>query len=75
MTFLSENLKRLREPYAMSQKDLANAIGTSHPRISEIEAGRGNPTLKTLEAIALAFNTTVADLVSKHPQKKSQKIA
>lgn len=75
MTFLSENVKRLRETYAMSQKDLAAAIGTSHPRISEIEKGHGNPTLKTLELIAAAFNVTVADLVSKHPQKKSQKIA
>lgn len=57
----------------MSQKDLANAIGTSHPRISDIEKGLGNPTLRTLEAIASAFNTTVAELVSKHPQKKPQK--
>jgi transcriptional regulator with XRE-family HTH domain len=60
---LAQNVRIFRIKRRMSQKDLAAAVGTSHPRISDIERGTGNPTLKTIEAIAAALGTSVEKLV------------
>lgn len=63
MTNLSVNLKKLRIKKGVSQKELATAIGVSHPRISEIENGDGNPTLKTIEALAGYFGVRISRLL------------
>jgi transcriptional regulator with XRE-family HTH domain len=60
---LAQNVRIFRIKRRMSQKDLASAVGTSHSRISDIERGTGNPTLKTIEAIAAALGTSVERLV------------
>lgn len=63
MTNLSINLRKLRMKKGVSQKELATAIGVSHPRISEIESGEGNPTLKTIEALAGYFGVRISRLL------------
>ena len=60
---LPENIKRLRAKHKLSQAELAESIGVSHPRISDIERGVGNPTLKTLGKLADFFGVPVADLL------------
>lgn len=63
MTNLSVNLKNLRIKKGISQKELATAIGVSHPRISELEKGDANPTLRTIEAIADYFGVRISRLL------------
>lgn len=70
MVALAENLKRYRNRAKLSQKQLAELIGISCPRISEIESGIGNPTVKTLEKIATALQIEPVDLLRVKRVKK-----
>lgn len=70
--FLAENVRQLRTDRGWSQGRLAEEIGVSYPRISEIENGNANPKLHTISRIAEAFGVSVADLLSDRP-KKNQK--
>lgn len=47
----------------MSQVDLANALSVDRAYISNIENGRMNPTLSTLEKIAGALGISIKELV------------
>ena len=60
---LGENLRKLRLKKNMSQVDLANALSVDRAYISNIENGRMNPTLSTLEKIAGALKVSIKDLV------------
>ena len=60
---LGENLKKLRLKKKMSQGDLAKALDVDRAYISNIENGRMNPTLSTLEKIAKALKASIKDLV------------
>jgi transcriptional regulator with XRE-family HTH domain len=70
MVALAENLRKFRKRAKISQKQLADRIGISCPRISEIESGNGNPTVKTLEKIATALQVEPMDLLRKPKPKK-----
>lgn len=60
---LGENLKRLRLIKEMSQGDLATALSVDRAYISNIESGRMNPTLATLEKIAGALSISTSELL------------
>ena len=49
---VGENILKLRKRKKFTQKELAELVGVSHPRISEIEKGKANPTLSLLSRIA-----------------------
>lgn len=57
-----ENLKRVREEKGITQADLAEMVGLSQAFVSRIEAGRANPTLDKIRAIATALQTEPAEL-------------
>jgi len=53
----------MRKILGMNQKEFAQKIAKVSPRIlSEFESGSGNPTLATLEKIALPFGLKVTFL-------------
>ena len=60
---LGENLRRLRLKKKMSQGDLATALSVDRAYISNIENGRMNPTLSTLEKIAVALGISSSELL------------
>jgi transcriptional regulator with XRE-family HTH domain len=60
---LGENLRKLRLKKNMSQVDLATALNVDRAYISNIENGRMNPTLSTLEKIAGALGVSTSELV------------
>ena len=60
---LGENLRKLRLKKNMSQVDLATALNVDRAYISNIENGRMNPTLSTLEKIAGALGISMSELV------------
>ncbi len=60
---LGENLRKLRLKKDMSQGDLATALNVDRAYISNIENGRMNPTLRTLERIAKALGISSSKLL------------
>ena len=55
--------RQMRKILGMSQKEYAQKVADISPRIlSEFETGSGNPTLATLEKIALPFGLKVTFL-------------
>jgi transcriptional regulator with XRE-family HTH domain len=61
-------LKRLREKAGMSQAALAAAAGLRGPAsISDLENGKANPTLETLDALARALGHPVERLFVDEP--------
>jgi len=60
---LGENLRKLRLKKNLSQGDLATALSVDRAYISNIENGRMNPTLSTLEKIASALEVNSSKLI------------
>ena len=55
--------RRMRKILGMSQKEYAQKVADISPRIlSEFENGSGNPTLATLEKIAIPFGLKITFL-------------
>jgi transcriptional regulator with XRE-family HTH domain len=52
---LASDLIGLRRARSMTQQQLAAASGIRQSEISRIESGNGNPTLKTIGALAQAL--------------------
>ena len=63
VTRLGARIKRLREAKNWSQSDLTRTAALTHGLISRLEDGTGNPSLKTLAAIAKALDVTISELV------------
>ena len=60
---LGKNIKRIREQKNMTQGDICRAVGLDRAQMSNIEAGKGNPTLATIEKIAQALGVTSDELL------------
>lgn len=60
---LGENLRRLRLKKKLSQGDLSKTLNVNRAYISNIENGRMNPTLSTLEKIARALGISSSELL------------
>lgn len=61
---LAVNLRRFRLSRDLSQDVLAENAGLRQALISAIEVGTANPTLNSLESIALALGISVGDLLT-----------
>ena len=61
---LGRKLRALRHSFGLTQEQLAEEADISLKHLGEIERGRGNPTLTTLEALAKALHVTVSDLTA-----------
>ncbi len=57
-----KNMKKIREAKKMSQGDIYRATKIERAYISNLEAGKQNPTLETMEKIANALRLKVSDL-------------
>ena len=62
---LGARLRRLRQERAWSVLALATGAGLSSRYVTEVEAGRANPTLKALDQLAQAFDLRLVDLLPK----------
>lgn len=62
---LGKNIKQIREQKKMSQGDICRALGFDRAQMSNIESGKGNPTLFTIEKIARALGVTSDELLRK----------
>lgn len=60
---LGDRIRELRKDKGEKLKDTAQGTQLSVSYLSDIERGRTNPSLQTLEAIAEHFGITVTDLL------------
>ncbi|MDU6237386.1 MAG: helix-turn-helix transcriptional regulator [Bradyrhizobium sp.] len=60
---LARNLRRLRQQRSWSQHDLADEANVRQALVSALEVAKANPTLDSLDKIAVALNVGVADLL------------
>ncbi|GAB3152631.1 helix-turn-helix domain-containing protein [Microbispora hainanensis] len=63
-TTIGTQVRRLREFRGLSVAELARLSGVSRATLSGIEAGRGNPTVETISAIAVALRLPLGDLLA-----------
>lgn len=62
---IPDRLKYLRQVRKYSQKELAKRSGVSQSTIAQIESGRMDPSIKTLEKIAKALDAEPAIFFTK----------
>ena len=60
---LGENIRRIRLTKDMTQGDLCRKLEVDRAYMSNIESGKKNPTLSTIERIAKALNVSIEDLM------------
>ena len=60
---LGENLKRIRTKKKLSQGAIARILEVDKGYISNIENGKKNPTLATIERLANAIGVSVDELL------------
>lgn len=60
----TQNLKELRLSFGLTQKEMADEIGTSQQAYGRLENGINSPTLRTIEKIAELFDVPISKLVS-----------
>lgn len=61
---LGENMRRIREEKKMSQGDICRILDFDRSHVSNIENGKQNPTLDTIEKIAKALNVSIKELLA-----------
>lgn len=57
------NVLRILDERKMSQKELAQRAGISTAFISDVAKGRGNPSIRTMEAISIALDVPLPVLL------------
>lgn len=62
-TKLGLNIKRIRTKKKMSQGDIARALEVDRGYISNIENGKKNPTLATIQRLADALGVSADELL------------
>jgi transcriptional regulator with XRE-family HTH domain len=60
---LGAHIRRIRESQGMSQEQLAADAEIPYSSVNEIEAGKTNPTIASLMALAEALNISVSKLL------------
>ncbi|WP_394341986.1 helix-turn-helix domain-containing protein [Pseudochryseolinea flava] len=60
---LGKHIRSVREAYGISQEQLAADAEIPYSSVNEIEAGKTNPTIASLMALADALEIPLKDLV------------
>jgi transcriptional regulator with XRE-family HTH domain len=60
---LGLNIKRLREAKGMTQGDLCRKLEVDRAYMSNVESGKKNPTLATIERIAKSLDVSMGELM------------
>src|SRR5262247_1725531 len=71
---LSQRARALRQQQGLTLRRLADRSGLSLRFLMDVEAGRGNISVRRLADLAAALETTPADLVTAHREDPSPRI-
>lgn len=69
-SIVSQNIRQFREASGKTKSELCRSIGMSRAYWDDVEAGRKEATVSTLERMAEALGVTVRDLLTE-PRKKT----
>lgn len=61
-TKVGKNIRKLRKSVGLNQEDLAYEAKIDYSYLNEIEAGKRNPSVKRLQAIARALKVSIKEL-------------
>jgi transcriptional regulator with XRE-family HTH domain len=67
---LADNLRLLRLKQRLSQNVLADEAGVTQALVSAIERGRANPTVESLERLALVLGVRIGQLFEEGEGRK-----
>lgn len=59
---LGRRIQKLRKKAGFTQEQLAEKAELSLKHLGELERGRGNPSLSSIESLAQAFNIPLSDM-------------
>jgi transcriptional regulator with XRE-family HTH domain len=60
---LAQNIKKLRKQRKLSQEELAKKAGVTYSTLIKLESGvNKNPTIKTIQQIAVALEVSLDEL-------------
>lgn len=59
---LISNLKQIRKEAHLTQEELAKCVGVRRETISQLESGKGNPSLLTVLKVAKVLKVPVDEL-------------
>jgi transcriptional regulator with XRE-family HTH domain len=71
---LGARIKEYREKSGMTQEQLSETVGISQNFLSQMETGRRNPSIGTLNKIAAAVNMPIHSFFKFDPGKPAKKI-
>lgn len=71
---LSQRARTLRQQQGMTLRRLADRSGLSLRFLMDVEAGRGNISVRRLADLAAALETTAADLVTAHAEAPTPRV-
>jgi XRE family aerobic/anaerobic benzoate catabolism transcriptional regulator len=71
---LSQRARLLRQQQGLTLRSLADKSGLSLRFLMDVEAGRGNISVRRLADLALALQTTAADLVTAHSEDPAPRV-
>lgn len=69
-TTLGERIRARRTALGLTLAEVADAAQLSIPYVSNLERGRGNPTLNALHSVAEALQQSVTDLLGQHESEE-----
>ena len=71
---IGERIKQARKKANMSQKELADNVGTTYQNISQYERDLRNPKIETIQKICEALNISITDLltIDSHTRRAAQ---
>jgi len=66
-TYLAaDTIRTLREARALTQRELATAVGVTDKAVSKWESGRGLPDISLIEGLAAALGVSVSAALDRH---------
>jgi len=68
---LGLKIRKLREAKGQTQNALAASADVSPKHLGELERGRGNPSLKSLQSLATALGLSLSELFDMELEEKS----
>jgi transcriptional regulator with XRE-family HTH domain len=60
---ISENIKKLRERYGLTQQELAEIAGVTNKAVSAWESGLSEPRMGAIEKMATRFNIKKSNII------------
>lgn len=60
---ISENIKKLRERYGLTQQELAEIAGVTNKAVSAWESGLSEPRMGAIEKMAIRFNIKKSNII------------